>query len=231
MNSNDVGTLYIVATPIGNLEDITLRAIRILKEVDYVLCEDTRTTQNLLNKYDIKTKTMSYHAHSTDNKELIIINLLKGGKNLALVSDAGTPCISDPGVMLVANVKKEFGTDINVVPIPGPSALISALSASGVSSAEFVFLGFLPHKKGRETLFKEIANSKRVIVFYESTHRIIKTLVSLIKYAPLFKVVIGRELTKQFEEFVQGTPEQVLQYFTENDDKQRGEFVVIVEPK
>ncbi len=231
MENNEIGTLYIVATPIGNMEDITLRALRILKEVDYVLCEDTRTTQNLLNRYDIKTKTMSYHAHSSQNKEDVIINLLKGGQNIALVSDAGTPCISDPGVMLVANARKEFGSDAKIFPIPGPSALISALSASGISSAEFTFLGFLPHKKGRETLFKEIANSKRVIVFYESTHRILKTLASLIKHAPTFKVVLGRELTKQFEQFVEGTPEEVLKYFTENTDKQRGEFVVIVEPK
>ena len=228
---NQLGTLYIVATPIGNLEDITFRAIRILKEVDYILCEDTRTTQVLLNKYDIKTKTMSYHAHSTDYKESAIINLLKGGKNLALVSDAGTPCISDPGVMLVSNIRKEFGIDAKVSPIPGPSALISALSASGVSSAGFVFLGFLPHKKGRVTLFKEIGASDRVVVFYESTHRILKTLASLIEYAPKSKVVIGREITKQFEEFVEGTPEEVLEYFTKNSDKQRGEFVVIVEPR
>ena len=228
---NELGTLYIVATPIGNLEDITLRAIRVLEEVDYILCEDTRTTQNLLNKYDIKTKTMSYHSHSTLNKESAIINLLKGGKDLALVSDAGTPCISDPGVLLVSNVRKELGIDAKISPIPGPSALISALSASGISSAGFVFLGFLPHKKGRVTLFKEIANSKRVMVFYESTHRILKTLASLIEYAPKFKIVIGREITKQFEEFVEGTPEEVLGYFTKNPDKQRGEFVVIVEPK
>lgn len=228
---DDTGTLYIVATPIGNLEDITLRALRILKEVDYVLCEDTRTTQNLLNKYEIKTKTMSYHAHSTENKESVIINLLKSGKNLALVSDAGTPCISDPGVMLVDHVKKEFGDEVKVVPIPGANALITALSASGISSAEFVFLGFLPHKKGRETLFKEISHSKRVTIFYESTHRIMKTLASLKEYAPEFKVVIGRELTKQFEQFVEGTPGEVLAYFTTNNDKQRGEFVVIVEPR
>lgn len=231
MNNDCIGTLYVVATPIGNLEDITFRAIRILKEVDYVLCEDTRTTQNLLNKYDIKSKTMSYHAHSSQNKESVIINLLKGGKNVALVSDAGTPCISDPGVMLVANIRKEFGSDTKISPIPGPSALVSALSASGVSSAEFTFLGFLPHKKGRETLFKEISNSKRVIVFYESTHRILKTLVSLVKHAPTFNVVLGREITKQFEQFVEGRPEEVLDYFTKNTDKQRGEFVVIVEPK
>lgn len=227
----DLGTLYIIATPIGNLEDITFRAVRILGEVDYVLCEDTRTTQNLLNRYDIKAKTMSYHAHSTDGKESTIINLLKNGKNLALVSDAGTPCISDPGVLLVSNVYKEFGSDAKVVPIPGASALVSALSACGVSSAEFTFLGFLPHKKGRETIFKEIASSKRVIVFYESTHRIMKTLISLDKVCPLFQVTIARELTKQFEQFVKGTPKEVFDYFTTNDDKQRGEFVVIVEPK
>ena len=133
--------------------------------------------------------------------------------------------------MLVSNIRKELGVEAKVVPIPGPSALISALSASGISSAEFTFLGFLPHKKGRETLFNEIAKSKRVIVFYESTHRILKTLASLDKYAPSFNIMIAREITKQFEEFVNGTPKEVLEYFTRNNDKQRGEFVVIVEPK
>ncbi|MFA6514831.1 MAG: 16S rRNA (cytidine(1402)-2'-O)-methyltransferase [Candidatus Paceibacterota bacterium] len=228
--TEEIGTLYIVATPIGNLEDITFRAIRILKEVDYILCEDTRTTQVLLNKYEIKTKTMSYHAHSTEGRETSIINLLKGGKNLALVSDAGTPCISDPGVMLVSNVRKEFGLDAKVSPIPGPSALISALSASGISSAEFIFLGFLPHKKGRETIFKEIASSDKVIVFYESTHRILKTLTSLDKYSPKCKIMIAREITKQFEEFVDGTPSELLKYLSDNKVKQKGEFVVIVSP-
>jgi len=227
---NEIGTLYIVATPIGNLEDITLRAIRILKEVDYILCEDTRTTQNLLNKYEIKTKTMSYHAHSTDGKESAIINLIKNGKNLALVSDAGTPCISDPGVMLVSNIRKEFGLDAKVSPIPGPSALISALSACGISSAEFTFLGFLPHKKGRMKIFNEIKESERVIVFYESTHRILKTLTSLNSYIPNNKVVIGREITKQFEEFINGTPNEILKYLEDNKVKQKGEFVVIVSP-
>ena len=212
----NVGTLYIVATPIGNLEDMTLRAIRILKEVDCVLCEDTRTTGKLLKKYDIQTKTMSFHAHSTKGKESVIINMLADGKNLALVSDAGTPCISDPGVMLVAEARGVFGASARIVPIPGPSALVSALSASGVSTAEFTFLGFLPHKKGRETLFKEIASSDRAMVFYESTHRILKT---------------SRELTKVFEEFIEGTPAEVLEYLNTNKEKQRGEFVVIVVPR
>lgn len=228
---NEIGTLYIVATPIGNLEDITLRALRVLKEVDIILCEDTRTTRVLLNKYDIHTKTLSYNAHATDNKESNIINMLREGKNIALVSDAGTPCISDPGVLLVSNVRKEFGVDAKISPIPGASALISALSASGISSAEFIFLGFLPHKKGRETLFKEIADSNRVMVFYESTHRIMKTLSSLQEYRDDCKVMIAREITKQFEEFVSGRPSELLSYFEENKIKQKGEFVVIVEPK
>ncbi len=225
-----IATLYIIGTPIGNLEDITYRATRILREVDYILCEDTRTTQTLLNKYNIKTKTISYHCHSSENKELEIINLLKAGKNLALVSDAGTPCISDPGVMLVSDVKKEFGDSVKISPIPGPSALISALSASGVSSAEFTFLGFLPHKKGREKIFKEIAESKKVIVFYESTHRVLKTLDSLNKHAPKHKIVIAREMTKQFEEFIEGSAQDLISLFEKNPVHLKGEFVVIVKP-
>jgi 16S rRNA (cytidine1402-2'-O)-methyltransferase len=228
---NTVGTLYVVATPIGNLEDITLRALRILKEVDCILCEDTRTTSKLLRAYNITTKTTSYHAHSTGAKESVIIRMLEEGKNLALVSDAGTPSISDPGVLLVANVRERFGGDARIVPVPGPSALVTALSASGISSSEFLFLGFLPHKKGRETLFKKMSQSDTVTVFYESTHRILKTLSSLDEYMPAATVVIARELTKQFEEFVRGTPKEIQHYFTVHPDKQRGEFVVIVAPK
>lgn len=227
----EIGTLYVVATPIGNLEDITLRALRVLKEVDYILCEDTRTTKNLLDKYDIHTKTMSYHAHTSGDKESSIINLLKAGENLALVSDAGTPCISDPGVLLVSNIRKELGSEAKISPIPGPSAVISALSASGISSAEFIFLGFLPHKKGRQKIFKEISTSSKVIVFYESPHRILKTLESLNSYIPQNKIMIAREITKQFEEFPSGTASELLAYFEQNKEKQKGEFVVIVSPK
>jgi 16S rRNA (cytidine1402-2'-O)-methyltransferase len=226
-----LGTLYIVATPIGNLEDITLRALRILKEVDCILCEDTRTTKNLLDKYGIHTKTMSYHAHSTDAKEGAIIKMLKEGKNLALVSDAGTPCISDPGVLLVANVYKALGSGAPIVPIPGPSAIVAGLSASGLSSATFTFLGFLPHKKGRATLFKEISDNHSMVAFYESTHRVMKTLASLDESIGTRQIVIARELTKKFEEFVRGTPKEVLDYFSSHKDKQKGEFVVIVAPK
>lgn len=222
-------TLYIIGTPIGNLEDITLRALRVLKEIDLVLCEDTRVTKRLLSKYDIATPTMSYHAQSKLAKVEKIFALLEEGKILALVSDAGTPCISDPGVLLVAQVLEKFGDKVSIIPIPGPSALVTALSAAGVSVAEFTFLGFLPHKKGRETLFKEIAESKRVMSFYESPHRILKTLESLEKFCgPERQVVIARELTKIYEEFVRGTVAEARTHFTNNEDRVRGEFVVIV---
>ncbi len=223
-------TLYIIGTPIGNLEDVTLRGLRVLKEVDLVLCEDTRVTKRLLSKYEIKTPTMSYHAQSKLAKVEKIFALLESGKNLALVSDAGTPCISDPGVLLVSQVLEKFGEKVSIVPIPGPSALVTALSAAGISVAEFTFLGFLPHKKGRETLFKEIAESKRVMAFYESPHRIEKTLASLEKFCgPERRIIVARELTKIYEEFVRGTVAEVHEHFTKNADKVRGEFVVIVE--
>jgi 16S rRNA (cytidine1402-2'-O)-methyltransferase len=220
---------YIVATPIGNMGDITFRAIETLKNVDLILCEDTRETKKILNKYGISRETMSYHAQSKLEKTDKIFNLLEEGKNIALVSDAGTPGISDPGALLVSEIKEKFTNDeVQVIPIPGASAVIAALSASGLPTHEFTFLGFLPHKKGRETLFKEIASSDRTMVFYESPHRILKTLESLVKFAPLKKVCVARELTKVYEEFKTGTPEEVLEYFKKNTEKQRGEFTVIV---
>lgn len=226
------GKLYVIATPIGNLEDITLRAIRVLKEVDLILAEDTRVTRKLLNHYDIKTPTESYHSKSKLSKVDKILNLLEEGKQLALVSDAGTPTISDPGVILVSKIKEKFGDDVSVIPIPGPSAVTAALSVSGVPASEFLFLGFLPHKKGREKLFKEIAESKRTVAFYESPHRILKTLQSLKDHLDQKQtVVIGRELTKIFEEIISGTPEELLNYFEKHKEKVKGEFVVIVEGK
>jgi len=227
-----MATLYIIGTPIGNLEDITLRALRVLKEVDLVLCEDTRVTKRLLSKYEISTPTMSYHAQSKLAKVDKILELLAEGKNLALVSDAGTPCISDPGVLLVSQVREKFGDEVTIVPIPGPSALITALSAAGISVAEFTFLGFLPHKKGRETLFKEIAESTRVMAFYESTHRIEKALESLEKFCGAERrVIVARELTKIYEEFARGTVAEVRAHYAKNPDRVRGEFVVIVSPR
>ena len=219
--------LYIVATPIGNMEDITLRALEVLKNVDIILCEDTRETKKILDKYNIHKPTLSYHAQSKLSKTEKIFELLEEGKNLALVSDAGTPGISDPGAMLVLKVKEKF-QDAQVIPIPGASAVITALSASGLPTHEFTFLGFLPHKKGRETLFKEIAEAKRTMVFYESPHRILKTLESLQKFCPDKKVCIARELTKIYEEFKTGTPAELFEYLTQNPVKQKGEFTVLV---
>jgi len=230
---------YVVATPIGNLGDITFRAIETLKNVDLILCEDTRVTKKLLDKYSINKPTMSYPSDDVVGKNYRqskflspklnkIFELLEEGKNLALVSDAGTPGISDPGALLVSQIKNNFGDKVEVVPIPGATALITALSASGLPTHEFTFLGFLPHKKGRETLFKEIRDAKRTVVFYESPHRILKTLESLQKFCPDKKVCIARELTKIYEEFKTGTPFELLEYLNKNPIKQKGEFTVIV---
>lgn len=221
---------YVVGTPIGNLEDITYRAVRVLSEVDLILCEDTRVTINLLNKYSIKKPTMSYHSQSKLAKLDKILELINEGKTLALVSDAGTPTISDPGSILVSRIRETF-QDIEIIAIPGPSALISALSISGLPASEFIFLGFLPHKKGRETLFKEISNIERTVVFYESPHRIMKTLDSLKKYIGNRKVVIARELSKIYEQIITGTASEVENYFLKNKDKIRGEFVVLISGK
>ncbi|MCF7834395.1 MAG: 16S rRNA (cytidine(1402)-2'-O)-methyltransferase [Candidatus Pacebacteria bacterium] len=223
-----MSNFYVVATPIGNMKDITFRALETLKEVDIILCEDTRETRKILQRYDINTSTLSYHAQSKMSKTDKIFDLLAEGKNLALVSDAGTPGISDPGAMLVSLIRERFGSEVKIIPIPGANALVSALCASGLPIHEFTFLGFLPHKKGRETIFKEISNAKRTYAFYESPHRILKTLESLTEFCPNKRVCVARELTKIYEEFKTDTPKEVLKFFEENTEKQRGEFVVIV---
>ena len=220
-----MSTFYVIATPIGNLEDITLRAIRTLKEVDMVLCEDTRVTKRLFEKHGINTPMISYHAQSGETKVELILEKIEEGKNIAIVTDAGTPGISDPGSLLVSKIRETY-PNLKIEAIPGPSALTAALSISGVPTHEFIFLGFMPHKKGRETLFKEIADSERTIVFYESTHRILKTLESLSKINK--KVTIVREITKIYEEVLQGSAQEVLQILTNTPEKQKGEFVVIV---
>jgi len=222
-----MNNLYIVATPIGNKEDITLRALRVLKEVDLILCEDTRITKKLLDYYNIKTPTISYHQHSKLSKVEYIIEQLKAGKNLALVSDAGTPAISDPGGKLINLLTYQL-TNFKVIPIPGPSALTAAASISGLPTDEFLFLGFLPHKKGRQTLFKEITSSKRTVIFYESVHRILKTLKELSKFEELKnrQVVVCRELTKMFETVYRGTINEILNQIKPGEVK--GEFVVII---
>ncbi|MCK5413351.1 MAG: 16S rRNA (cytidine(1402)-2'-O)-methyltransferase [Candidatus Pacebacteria bacterium] len=219
-----MSSIYIVATPIGNLEDITLRALRVLKEVDLILCEDTRHTKRLLDKYEIKAETMSYHQHSKIAKIDKIIGIIESGKNLALVSDAGTPGISDPGNMLIKYLI-ENKINVNIIPIPGPSAVVSALSISGFPTDNFVFLGFVPHKKGRQTFFKNIAQEKRTVAFYESPHRILKALDSMQEFFPEKEIVVCRELTKIYESVYRGKAEEIKKILT--DDQVKGEFVVV----
>ena len=217
-----MGKLYIVATPIGNLEDITQRALRILKEADLILCEDTRVTKKLLNRYQISKSCISYHQHSRLTKSKYILEQLKKGQSLALVSDAGTPTISDPGAKLIDYLTSQLD-DLKIIPIPGSSALITALSISGFPADKFIFLGFPPSKKKRRKFFQEVVDSKHTVVFYESCHRIIKTLEEL---DSTLQIVVCRELTKKFETIYRGTTEEIIKQLKE--DKIKGEFVVIV---
>lgn len=210
-----MSTLYIVATPIGNLKDITLRALRVLEKVDLILCEDTRVTKKLLNYYNIKTPVESYHQHSKLRKVNYILNLLKQEKNLALVSDSGTPGISDPGSKLI-----ELASDI--IPVPGSSAVTAAASISGFPMDKFIFMGFPPHKKGRNKFFKEVVESKYPVILYESPYRIIKTLNELKD----FEVVVCRELTKKFETIYRGKAEDIIKQI-----KPKGEFVIVINKK
>jgi 16S rRNA (cytidine1402-2'-O)-methyltransferase len=218
--------LYIVATPIGNLEDVSKRALRALSEVDLILCEDTRVTQKLLNYFNIKTPTLSYHQHSKIKKINQIIELLKRQKKLALVCDAGTPGISDPGNKLIEVILKEFGDKIKIVPIPGPSAITAAASISGFSMDKFLFLGFLPQKKKRKKFFREIVDSKYPVIFFESPYKILKTLKELKEMNNNLEIVVCRELTKIFETIYRGKIEDVIEKIKK--DKTKGEFVVIV---
>jgi len=224
-----MSTLYIVSTPIGNLKDISLRALEILKEVDLILCEDTRTTKKLLNHYEIKTLTLSYHQHSELKKVEDIIQLLSEGKNLVLVSDAGTPGISDPGNKLIELAIRKLGNNVKIVPVPGASAVTVAASVAGFPMDKFVFLGFPPVKKKRRKFFEEVVGSKYPVIFYESPHRIIKSLTELDVINNQLLIVVCRELTKKFETIYRGTIEEVLEKLRK--EKIRGEFVVTVEKK
>lgn len=225
--------LYIVATPIGNLGDITIRALHILEEVDLILCEDTRVTRKLLDYYNIKTPVESYHQHSKIKKINYIIDLLKRGKNLALVSDSGTPGISDPGNKLIQLLITDYGLPIDIIPIPGPNVLATIASISGFPMDKFVFLGFPPHKKGRQKFFKELANYKYPVIIYESPYRIIKTLKEVLKsyqlQAKKLEIVVGRELTKMFETIYRGKIEEVIEQIEKN--KIKGEFVIVIKKK
>lgn len=225
------GTLYIVATPIGNLKDITYRAVEVLQTVDLVLCEDTRTSKTLLKHYDITTPVQSYHAHSNKEKHQHIVSLLESGKNIALISDAGTPGISDPGSLLVMTIHQSE-KDIPVIPIPGPSALITLLSVSGFTGNEFTFLGFVPHKKGRETFFASLSEYEHSVIFYESSHRILKTLDAIkTQYEDHYIVHIGREMTKLFETYISGSPSEIYTFIEKDTNQQKGEFVVLLIPR
>lgn len=219
-----IGTLYIVATPIGNLSDITLRALETLKSADAILCEDTRVTGKLLARYEIRKSLVSCHEHTDERKLGQIIERLKNGENLAFVTDAGTPGLSDPGNRLVSLAIRG---SVNVVPIPGVSALAAIVSVAGIDMREFVFKGFPPHKKGRQTFFKAVAASEIPVIYYESPHRVMKNLELLSGYAPEMRVVIGRELTKMFEETIRGTIGEARGYFTAHPEKIKGEFVII----
>lgn len=217
------GKLYIVSTPIGNLKDISLRAIETLKEVDFILCEDTRVTSVLLKQYNIIKQLISFNAVSESKKISPIIERLKLGQNYALVSDSGTPAISDPGIRLISEAIKN---NIEVSPIPGATALIAALTISGLPADSFVFEGFLPQKKGRQKKLIELSQEERTIVLYESSHRIEKLIDELVQYFPQRYVVVCRELTKKFEETWRGYPFKLKEKMNERIIK--GEFVVVI---
>lgn len=223
-----MGTLFIVATPIGNLEDFTFRALKTLQEVDLILCEDTRVTKKLLARYKIEKPLLSYHQHSKEDKTQEILRLLTQGKNLALVSDAGTPGVSDPGNELVAFLL-EKKPDIRVVPIPGPSAVTALASVAGIPMDKFVFLGYPPHKKGRKKFFEEVVQSAHPVILYESPFRVLKSLQEIHSLKPTLFVVVGRELTKQFETIYRGSVREAFEILQK--EKPRGEFVIVVYQK
>ncbi|MDD5625909.1 MAG: 16S rRNA (cytidine(1402)-2'-O)-methyltransferase [Patescibacteria group bacterium] len=222
--------LYIVATPIGNLQDVTLRALEILKESDFILCEDTRHSRIFLDHYQIKAPTISYHQHSKLSKMDYISELLQQDKNLALICDAGTPGISDPGNKLISHLIVQL-PNLKIISIPGPAAVISALSISGFETDKFIFLGFPPHKKGRKTFFEQAAEFKYTLAFYESPYRILKALNELANLED-FKdreITVARELTKKFETIYRGTAENIINKIPKNEIK--GEFVVVIRAK
>jgi 16S rRNA (cytidine1402-2'-O)-methyltransferase len=249
---DNIGNLYIVATPVGNLEDITFRAVRILSEVDFVFAEDTRTTGIIFNKYGIdftnntgETKLISYNSQNQDKKNTEILKKILEGKNVALVTDAGTPGISDPGYSAVHFVRKylqeNFVGDIEaqnkIFTVPGPSALTAFLSVVGTGTHAFTFYGFLPHKNGRQKAIKKMLENENSSVFYESTHRIEKCLreIEVLQDTGLGqrdevrrKIVVGKELTKIHENYLFGTPAEILEVFREDKQKMKGEFVVMI---
>lgn len=229
MNTN-TGTLYIVATPIGNMGDITYRAVEVLKSVSHIYAEDTREFSKIAKRYDIQTKVHPYNAHASTRTHTQIINTLLNGEDVGLVSDAGTPGISDPGSLIVSNIISNY-PEIRISPIPGASAVISAVSVSGIFGNQFSFLGFIPNKKGKETFLKNILISGIPVVFYESCHRIKSTLEWFNINSPDTKIMLARELTKMFETIRINVASEHLEKISENPKELKGEFTVIVYPK
>ena len=220
---SNTGQLFVVGTPIGNLEDVTLRAISTLQSVDMILAEDTRNSKKLLDAHKIETKMISYHEHSNDKEIKKIIDLLLEGKDLALISDAGTPTISDPGYGLIRDCIKH---DIVIVPIPGVSAITAAMSVSGLPSDSFTFVGFLPQKKGRLKKIELLKNIENTVILFESPYRLEKTLNQLLEHLGNRSVVVGRELTKLYEEVIRGNLTDVIKYFSKS--KVKGEIVIMI---
>jgi len=227
MQTATPGTLYLVATPIGNLSDITFRALEILKSVDVIACEDTRHTGQLLKHFEIKKPLQSFHEHSANSKRFLLIDALQAGKSVALVSDAGTPLVSDPGFPLV---RQAIESNVRIESIPGPSAVISALILSGFSCEPFAFFGYLPNKeKKRRDVLSGVLNEEKTLIFYESPHRLIRALKDI---ADIFKdrpIAVIREMTKKFEEVVRGSAGSIFQEFEKR--KILGEFVIVIEGK
>lgn len=222
------GTLFVVATPIGNLEDITIRAIRVLRGSNFCVCEDTRITRKIFFRYAIRTPLVICHQHSSEAVMNRIVQRILEGENAALVTDAGTPGISDPGNRLVERVVK---AGAKVSPIPGASALAAFVSVAGIDMQQFVFLGFPPHKKGRETFFSRIADLNIPVVYFDSPYRMAKNLTFLSEKKDSLRVIVGRELTKTFEEIMRGNAAEVAHFFMEHPEKNRGEFILIVYSK
>ncbi len=218
--------LYVVATPIGNLSDVSERMISVLKEVDLILCEDTRVTRKLCNKFDIETSLMSYHHHSDDAKKAKILKQLQEGEDLALVTDSGTPGIADPAGKLIKLIV-DGGMSVSITPIPGPSAVTTAASISGFYMNKFTFLGFPPKKKKRTDFFEEVVSYNHPVIFYESPHRIIRTLEDLVSLDKEKEVVICRELTKRYENIYRGKIKEVLKNLKE-EPHTKGEFTIVI---
>ncbi len=217
--------LYVISTPIGNMKDITLRALEVLREVDIIFCEDTRVTSNLLKHYEISKELSSINSRNESFKAQKVVDILLSGRTAALVSDAGTPTISDPGIRLVSEVIKN---GITVVPIPGVSAPITALSVAGLPTDGYIFEGFIPQKKGRQTFLKSLLENEKTVIFFESSHRIEKLIRELNTYIPDRKMAIGRELTKFHEEIIRGTVSEIAAL--PNGVTLKGEFVVLIAP-